>query len=260
MSETSKELSEERKPRIIIYDLGMAKYQKKILRLLESRGEYFNELSEFDFNKYPKFWNINENRGDGSLLNKTFFLEIEDHLDFYNGFLSPRSSGKLLRWTHPGVFKYFNQSIKNYKKKNYNNCNGAAIVFDTRKTQYLIDQWYECALVKDCIAPEGSDRENHRQDQAILTLLIINDKRSCKNDRSFFGMKTHTDNLCARIIYYYDELHGQYYWPTSEDLEEIRQLKDMYDIEYIIYDIWNEGALEYSLENFINNSSLIERI
>jgi len=29
----------------------------------------------------------------------------------------------------------------------------------------------ECALRRECIAPEGSDRSNHRQDQAVLTIL-----------------------------------------------------------------------------------------
>ena len=26
-------------------------------------------------------------------------------------------------------------------------------------------------MIKECIAPEGSDRKNHRQDQALLTVL-----------------------------------------------------------------------------------------
>ena len=36
----------------------------------------------------------------------------------------------------------------------------------------IIKPWYECALVKECIAPEGSSRENHRQDQAALTVIM----------------------------------------------------------------------------------------
>ncbi|CAI2179851.1 14606_t:CDS:1 [Funneliformis geosporum] len=272
MSDTLKELSEEQKPRIIVYDLGIANYQKNILSLLKNKGEYFDELIEFDFKNYPKFWNIDYNRGEyawkagiikeislkypgiivwldsGSLIASTFFIKLENLLEQHNGFLSPKSSGKLLEWTHPGVFKYYNQSISDYKSRPYDNCNGAAIVFDTNKTQYLIDKWYECALVKNCIAPKGSNRKNHRQDQAILTFLILNDHRSCNRDISYFDIITHMDVQCAQNIYDYDKIHGEFYWPTSKELEELRHLKESYDL-YVFYDIWNEGALEELLTN-----------
>ncbi|CAG8560037.1 9674_t:CDS:2 [Funneliformis mosseae] len=272
ISDTLKDLSEEQKPRIIVYDLGIAKYQKKVLRLLKKKGKYFDKLIKFDYKKYPKFWNIDYNRGEyawksgiikevsmtypgiiiwldsGSFITSEFFINLEILLEQNNGFLSPKSSGSFLKWTHPGVFKYFNQSTSMYRGKHYVNCNGAAIVFDTNKTQYLIDKWNECALVKNCIAPKGSSRANHRQDQAILTFLIINDNRSCDHELSHIGIKTHMDEKCAQNIYYYDKLHGEFYWPTSEDLEELRQLKETYDL-FVFYDIWNEGALEELLAN-----------
>lgn len=39
-----------------------------------------------------------------------------------------------------------------------------------RYTQ-LARPWYECSITRQCIAPDGSSRENHRQEQSALTIL-----------------------------------------------------------------------------------------
>ena len=39
-------------------------------------------------------------------------------------------------------------------------------------TMKLIKEWAEYSQIEECIAPIGSNRFNHRQDQAVLTLLI----------------------------------------------------------------------------------------
>jgi hypothetical protein len=36
----------------------------------------------------------------------------------------------------------------------------------------VIAPWKACALDRDCIAPAGSSRQNHRQDQAVLSYLV----------------------------------------------------------------------------------------
>ena len=35
----------------------------------------------------------------------------------------------------------------------------------------IIEGWLDCAMNETCIAPEGSDRVNSRQDQSALTIL-----------------------------------------------------------------------------------------
>jgi len=39
--------------------------------------------------------------------------------------------------------------------------------------QYVIRPWYECALERECIAPRGSNKTNHRQDQTALSILVL---------------------------------------------------------------------------------------
>jgi hypothetical protein len=76
------------------------------------------------------------------------------------------------------------------------NCNGAIVGwYKNNATAYevfsrpnlvltglqMLSRWKDCAMHKECIAPEGSDVFNHRQDQAALTVLahIYSMERRC---------------------------------------------------------------------------------
>jgi len=61
----------------------------------------------------------------------------------------------------------------NNKFINYSNRSGACIGFNYAIdwVKDLVKEWYDLALIKECIAPPGSNRTNHRQDQAVFTLL-----------------------------------------------------------------------------------------
>lgn len=37
----------------------------------------------------------------------------------------------------------------------------------------ILDDWYKCSLNKEIIMPEGSSRNNHRQDQTVLSVLMM---------------------------------------------------------------------------------------
>ena len=41
----------------------------------------------------------------------------------------------------------------------------------------VVRPWRQCALVRDCIAPEGSNKTNHRQDQTALSVLVLSQVR-----------------------------------------------------------------------------------
>ncbi|ORX65552.1 hypothetical protein K493DRAFT_194356, partial [Basidiobolus meristosporus CBS 931.73] len=165
------------------------------LQVLREKG-YLHQLKEFDFAKYPQFWDVNKSRGEygwkagiinevadefpGTILwmdsgNRVFphFLRKAVKYVDEHGFWSPVSSGKVKDYTHPGVFEYFKDQMTNYAE--LRNCNGAMIGINSLNQTVmnsLVRPFKECALIKDCIAPKGSSRANHRQDQAILTYLV----------------------------------------------------------------------------------------
>lgn len=95
------------------------------------------------------------------------------------------------RWTHPGTVAYLSlpPSIMDG-----NNCNGAMWAVNSQHFDamnkiirpvrllpscnvvgvkyWLIPQYIECVKTRECVAPLGSNRSNHRQDQAALSALI----------------------------------------------------------------------------------------
>jgi hypothetical protein len=78
------------------------------------------------------------------------------------------------------------------------NRNGAILAFLIGKPEVrdFIKQFAECACIKDCIAPPGSSRKNHRQDQAVFTILYYkfitsHDIPVCYN--KYLGISIHND-------------------------------------------------------------------
>jgi hypothetical protein len=55
------------------------------------------------------------------------------------------------------------------------NRNGACLGFNykTNYVQEFVKEYRDLCLIKECIAPEGSNRSNNRQDQSVYTLLYV---------------------------------------------------------------------------------------
>jgi hypothetical protein len=62
----------------------------------------------------------------------------------------------------------------------------------------LARPWYECALTRQCIAPDGSNRRNHRQDQAALTVLAYLSGDSCTGIHGDVGR--HMDGSLGDVV------------------------------------------------------------
>ena len=116
-----------------------------------------------------------------------------------------RSSGTMRDWTHPLMFDALEADATAFLERP--NADATLVGFATghpsaevRERVYrdVVVPWKHCALAKGCIAPPGSSRKNHRQDQAVLSYLVhhagydlATDSRPaiavrCKCDRWFY--------------------------------------------------------------------------
>lgn len=109
-------------------------------------------------------------------------------------FYSPISSNRVIDWTYPTLIKDLNLPDKFLRKRNLWSC---FVCFDLtskigRKVAY---GWSEWSQKQNLIAPNGSNRFNHRQDQTLITLLyykLINQKLVPKTYK-IFGLRFQQD-------------------------------------------------------------------
>ena len=177
--------------KLIIYDIGLEKNQ---MQYLENNFKNLN-IRKFQFDLYPKFigeyfddklgnyaWKpiivdeiMEQNKSKvvwldaGNLITKKIiFLKISLTA---LGIVVPTSSNRIKDWTHPRTIDYI--GIHN-KYLNSNNYASGLIGFDYKydKAKNISQLWSKFSQIQECISPTGSSRENHRQDQAVLTLLL----------------------------------------------------------------------------------------
>ncbi|ORX82158.1 hypothetical protein K493DRAFT_361562 [Basidiobolus meristosporus CBS 931.73] len=215
---TTKMLPPAERPRVVVYDLGLSTAERAKLDRVVNRG-FAQEIVTLNFTQYPTFWNIHLRRGEyawktgiihevakkhggvvlwmdsGNRVTPQYLPQVVEYINA-NGFYSPTSQGQMKDFTHPGLFAYFGDSAKRYGT--LKNCNGAFIGFDTQNSTVmnkLMLPFFECGLKQPCIAPKGSSRANHRQDQSVFTYLVVSNGWRCQRD-PIPGMKIHQDQLC----------------------------------------------------------------
>lgn len=171
------------------YDLGLHPYEREELEQKFSR--YL--LPRFDYTAHPPHVHISKRAGQyawkpiivwqtlletagpvcwmdaGNML--TGPLHTIRTLLRQHGFFSFTSDGTVAEWTHPAMLSYFGLTADWAAEKR--NLSGSCVAFHPRSLAALrlARRWRNGALVKKCIAPRGSNRSNHRQDQALLTVL-----------------------------------------------------------------------------------------
>jgi hypothetical protein len=177
---------------IYVYDLGL---DIDFINILLSK---FPKIifKKFDYSKYPEYYNININAGEyawkpaiikeiadittgyiiwcdaGNIIKDNFNLDNIKHiLDIYKIY-SPLSGGIISEWTHKLVIDKFN-IINNDNILNERNKNGAILAFNLNhdNVREFINDFAQKASIREYIAPYGSNRLNHRQDQALFTIL-----------------------------------------------------------------------------------------
>ncbi|KAG0048409.1 hypothetical protein BGZ83_006617 [Gryganskiella cystojenkinii] len=135
------------------------------------------------------------------------------------GVWTPQSQDDFQNWTHTGLLEYYHDSMEKFVQGE-TNCNGAVIAWDLDNNNHhhdkngILQDWIACAKDESCIAPQGSSRANHRQDQSALTYLIKKQFNSTSpqsptdrgRDRICFGMPVefgvlvNQDRYCKEAI------------------------------------------------------------
>ena len=198
------------KQKVVFYDLGLNETQQKTLL------EFANvTVKKFNFEEYPKF--ISERRdnheklgeyGWKGIIFKTELTNSESSVLWLDaacvltknpllikllisayGFFATYSSNNISDWTHKDTLNYFNFPKNLYSKRNF--MSGIVGSNKSNSSLNLVSQWSKYSQIEECIAPKNSNRFNHRQDQAVLTLLIYLNKiqNTCSKYYKIYGIK-----------------------------------------------------------------------
>ena len=121
-----------------------------------------------------------------------------------------RELGNQKRWTHPDCANFMidHNMVKHFSYGDPN-CSSGMIISDWTHRDVVnkvLYPFYQCAYTQKCITPRRSNKENHRQDQAVFSALLNNLKthRSMKKNYDFhpafrweFG---NNEQKCKRIL------------------------------------------------------------
>lgn len=182
---------------VIVYDLGMTHDQVQKLKAKYKEIKY----RKFNFAEYPSFFEERDDYGKlgayawkpsiiwdvfneykcqvvwldtGNLINNRFiFVRIVlSNL----GFFSPISAGRVKNYTYISTLKYFDILKMDQQKRMLT---GGFVCFDweNESSKELLYKWKESSLSKDLIIPEGSNPNNHKWDQSLLTILVYKSKQ-----------------------------------------------------------------------------------
>jgi hypothetical protein len=194
----------------IYYDFGISEEQRKLI----ANNFPCVIIKKFDFDRYPDYFDIKKNAGEyawkpvavcNELLmdyNNVVWMDAGNIITgklntirrilYFRGFYSPQSSGNIKEWTHYKMVSYFRISNKIQKKSNL--ASGiVALNPNFRNALHLAIAWKCFALEKETIAPVGSDRSNHRQDQALLTVLAYKFNMVKGMPKRYYGFDVHKD-------------------------------------------------------------------
>lgn len=196
--------------KVIVFDLGLADSARQYLKETFPKAE----MRLFDYSRYPDYFNIAVNAGEYAwkpVILHNILHEFKccvcwmdagnvviKHLSWLRritraaGMYSPLSSGCISDWTHPKTLEFLNASDDILYKPNLNGA-CVAVCYRNAKARDLVTQWKQCALAKECIAPTGSSRQNHRQDQAVLSVIAHQSGITKSMPARYYGFKVHQD-------------------------------------------------------------------
>ena len=215
--------------RVECYDIGLTLEESRALPRWERIAH-----RRFDYDRYPAHMNVEVNAGEyawkpvivADVVERSrgqespsdvlwadagcYFDSLtaaSDRIAASGGLWIRTSAGTMREWTHPLMFDFLNADPNEYGDKPNADATlvgfgiGSASPADREAVyQNIVLPWKAGAMIKDCIAPRGSSRKNHRQDQAVLSYLVHRAKYSFADDtRTEVGVRC----KCDRWFYHY---------------------------------------------------------
>lgn len=197
--------------RIIAWDLGLSPEERK--QFCSKNRD--TELRTFDYSQYPAYFNIKKQAGEYAwkpCIISDVMNEVKGPVCWMDagnsitgslnkirktvenlGLYTSVTTGSLERWTDQRTLNWLLIHPNLYRKQMRAAC-GIAFSYEHPRVRRLVNRWKECALVKECIAPEGSSKKGgHRQDQSVLTALIVQAGLDQGLPRERFNWKAHCD-------------------------------------------------------------------
>ena len=219
---------------LIIYDYGLN--ENNLREIIKYKTIHGFEVIHFDYSKYPEHLNLKKynglhcnyafkpisiyntcienpnkkiiwmdcaNRFNSATINN--ILEILQNEFIYSPIVCRPGTIESIELHHIDTIKYFKleDDINLIPQRA-----GGLVGIDNSSLhgKHIINEWCKCSLNKDIIAPNGSTRNNHRQDQSVLTILMYLYEKSNNvkftnkivNGISFHNKK---DNITIDSIY-----------------------------------------------------------
>ena len=189
---------------LIVYDIGLSKTNIKLIEQL--KNTYNFEFKTLNYDLYPEHVNVNKYKGlfcsyafkpviiyneannpsnknkniiwmdSANRFNETIINNICNSVNKY-GIYSPisndRGSIESIELNHPATVKLLGLTELEHKSKLYSiSANLVGLNYSSECGRKILNEWYNYSLNKAIIMPQDSSRNNHRQDQTILSILM----------------------------------------------------------------------------------------
>lgn len=177
---------------LIYFDLGLSDEQRAELDEKVKKHPWL-EVRSFDFSKYPAYYDpknqnyawkptliydvFEEKKGNILYLDSANLIlknlkSIWDLIELEGTYAPLCGSGSLQEWTLQPTLDYLKVSDEHCQARNRAG-NTIGFSYSHESVRNLVSRWKELAAIEECIYPEGATRYNHKSDQSILTILLL---------------------------------------------------------------------------------------
>ena len=262
---------------LIIYDYSLN--ENNLNKIIKYKTLYGFEIVKFDYCNYPEhvdldkytglqcnyafkaisiynaclenpnkkiIWMDSANRFNSTSIND--ILNILQNQSIYSPICCKAGSIESMELHHIDVIRHFEleNDIHLIPQRN-----GALFGVDYSSIcgKNIMNEWYKCSLNKNIIAPEGSSRNNHRQDQSVLTMLMYLYEKL--NDITFI-------NNTVRGISFWNKKDNSTIEP-SYNKYQITNLGSNIKESLIYCKSYEEAIYDYCIRKRINKDILLQR-